>query len=163
MKRTAITLTEIHDLVKTVSGKILTEYKNQRKAFIGLLRSNITKQIIENWCLCKYCCLYGDVNRCFDHWCNELLAVCENIYTFNIKGGDKENALIQVYLRERKLDTPTIIGNIIKLKFSKERIINPTNIQNVIHEFVKGLDGLITMLSGKSNTPVEYVAKTFNI
>ena len=43
-------------------------------------------QLVENWCLCKYCSLFDRDNQNFNHWKIELRSVLKNLKMINIKG-----------------------------------------------------------------------------
>ena len=48
-------------------------------------------QIVENWCLCKYCQLYDNNNTNFNHWLGELRAYINKLKFLNIKNNINNN------------------------------------------------------------------------
>ena len=76
-------------------------------------------QLVENWCLCKWCQLFNPECENFAHWITELKACIDNLKFVDIKNGiDKYKLLLDEYnraleqLREKgKLPTPQEIIN----------------------------------------------------
>ena len=76
----------------------------------------LTNQIIENWCLIKYCTLYDNENRNKNHWKQELRAHLYNIYEMKIKGGNataKYNLISEIIFDKREITTTNKISLII--------------------------------------------------
>ena len=48
---------------------------------------DIRFQLVENWCLCKYCQLYCPSKNEFKHWIRELKTCINNIKFLDIKNG----------------------------------------------------------------------------
>ena len=85
----------------------------------------LTNQIIENWCLIKYCTLYDNENRNKNHWKQELRAHLYNIYEMKIKGGNataKYNLISEIIFDKREITTTNKISLIIRNKFRIENI-----------------------------------------
>ena len=86
---------------------------------------SILDQIIENWCLVKYCSLYDTRNINRNHWTNELTAHMYNILKRQLKNG-AEDAKLQllksVAYDQKEYTTAAAIKKCIRLKFKKENI-----------------------------------------
>ena len=89
----------------------------------------ILDQIIENWCLVKYCSLYdtnninNNINK--NHWVNELTAHMYNILKRQLKNGDEDaklQLLKSVAYDHKEYTTAAAIKRCIMLKFKKENI-----------------------------------------
>jgi len=54
-------------------------------------------QLVENWCLCKWCQLFNPECENFAHWITELKACIDNLKFLDIKNGiDKRRTLTPV-------------------------------------------------------------------
>ena len=85
----------------------------------------ILDQIIENWCLVKYCSLYDVQNINRNHWVNELTAHMYNILKRQLKNGGEDaklQLLKSVTYEQKEYTTSVAIKGCIRLKFKKENI-----------------------------------------
>ena len=58
-------------------------------------------QLVENWCLCKWCQLFNQECENFAHWITELKACIDNLKFLDIKNGiDKRRTLIKMLVRD---------------------------------------------------------------
>ena len=58
-------------------------------------------QLVENWCLCKWCQLFNPECENFAHWITELKACIDNLKFLDIKNGiDKRITLIKMMNRD---------------------------------------------------------------
>ena len=86
---------------------------------------DILDQIIENWCLVKYCSLYDVQNTNKNHWADELTAHMYNILKRQLKNGGKDaklQLLKSVAYDQKEYTTAIAIKKCIRLKFKKENI-----------------------------------------
>lgn len=86
---------------------------------------DILDQIIENWCLVKYCLLYDTNNINKNHWTDELTAHMYNILKRQLKNGgeDAKLQLLKLVAYDQKEYTTAIaIKKCIRLKFKRENI-----------------------------------------
>ena len=86
---------------------------------------DILDQIIENWCLVKYCSLYNVQNINKNHWANELAAHMYNILKRQLKNGDEDaklQLLKSVTYDQKEYTTAAAIKRCIRLEFKKENI-----------------------------------------
>ena len=72
--------------LKRIGASIVNEMILPLKTFRRRV-DGLRFQLIENWCLLKYCQLYSQNNVNIDHWGSEFLACAKNIRDFEIKGG----------------------------------------------------------------------------
>ena len=85
----------------------------------------ILDQIIENWCLVKYCSLYDTSNINRNYWTNELTAHMYNILKRQLKNGGEDaklQLLKSVAYDQKEYTTAIAIKKCIRLKFKKENI-----------------------------------------
>ena len=58
-------------------------------------------QLVENWCLCRYCQLFNPECENFAHWIKELKACIDNLKFIDIKNGiDKRRTLTRMLIRD---------------------------------------------------------------
>ena len=68
-------------------SSLQTEMAYERKMFKALL-TNLSQQIIQNWCLVRYSTITGDKQEYVSHWRNELIAYLSNAASNKIKGNN---------------------------------------------------------------------------
>lgn len=119
-------------------------------------------QMVENWCLCKYCTLFDKDNINFSHWLSELKACINNLKYLEIKKGiDKRKTLINMLVRDYDYDKPNMIYRIINDKFNKEEIKEDTQKVKVSCEFADGINELINVISFDHLSTSQYLEKNF--
>ena len=113
--------------------------KEIKKRVEGLIN-----QIIENWCLIKYCTLYDNENKNKYHWKQELMAHLYNIYEMKLKGGNAKtkNNLIS------EITTSSKISSIIRIKFRNENIPIQKDICDLC---IENLNYIIELVSNDEN------------
>lgn len=119
----------------------------------------LTNQIIENWCLIKYCSLYDKNNTNKYHWKQELKAHLYNIYEMKIKGGNaktKYNLISEIIYAKKEITTSSKISSIIRIKFRKENIIIHNDICDSCIENLKYIIELISNNENDDNTDKIY-------
>lgn len=120
--------------------------KEIKKRVEGLIN-----QIIENWCLIKYCSLYDNNNIYKHHWKQELKAHLYNIYEMTLKGGNaktKYNLISEIIYDKREITTSSKISSIIRIKFRTENI----SIYNDICDLcIDNLNYIIELISNNEN------------
>lgn len=119
----------------------------------------LTNQIIENWCLIKYCTLYDSNNRNKYHWKQELKAHLYNIYEMRIKGGNaktKYNLISEIIYDKKEITTSSKISSIIRIKFRKENMIIRNDICDLCIEDLKHIIELISNNENDDNTDKIY-------
>ena len=87
-------------------------------------------QLVENWCLCKWCQLFNPECENFAHWITELKACIDNLKFVDIKNGiDKRKTLIKMLVTDYDYDNANMIERIIRGKFVRENLTD--NVQKV--------------------------------
>lgn len=120
-------------------------------------------QIIENWCLCKWCQLFNPTNKDFNHWKKELKAFIQKLKFIKIKNNvDKKKILNRVWIDKCDMKDSDMISKIIIDKFNGEGIIDIDQKNRVALAFTNEIEGLIDSISNTKITPIEYIQTTFN-
>lgn len=99
----------------------ITEMALHKKDFVSLLL-DLKDQLIENWCLCAYCSLHDKENDNFDHWCVEFMSYANKIKRCNLKSGDKQKVIFEMYINKYDINTVNMVYRIIRGKFNREQI-----------------------------------------
>lgn len=113
---------------------------------------NLIYQIIEDWCLVKYCTLYDNININKNHWQKELRAHILNIYNRQLKGGDnsaKFKLIEDVIIDKLEITTANKINRIIKAKFRDENLNITSELCNCC---IEELYTIMQLMSNKDNT-----------
>mgnify|MGYP003293788485 CR=1 FL=1 len=118
-------------------------------------------QLVENWCLCKWCQLYNADCETFNHWKVELKACIDNLKFLDIKNGvDKRKTLIRMLVDDYDYNDTNMIERIVRGKFVKEKIDNQEKIQ-VCLAFADNIGDLIDAISIQAIDTEEYLDRTF--
>lgn len=121
-------------------------------------------QLVENWCLCKYCQLFDVTNLNFKHWLNELKASIDNLKFLNIKDGiNKEKTLKNMFISDYDYKDCNMIRRIMAGKFKKENILDTEKKEEVCLAFTNDVDNIINTISNDDIIVDEYLQKTFKL
>lgn len=150
-----LTETQLNTLIKEEVKKqlqILMEYAEPRKKFVDKCASYFN-QILENWCLCRYCTLSGiNVNDCHNHWHNELNTCLEAIGSTHIKKNDsfetRNKAIIEGF------DMSDAFGGV---DFNLKKLIRKFRLENIdykdeitkqsVTDFCNEVNNIVVLLS----------------
>ena len=121
-------------------------------------------QLVDNWCLCKYCQLYNEDNLNKKHWAVELRACIFNLKKIDIKNGiNKHKILEKMLVNDYDYDKPNMIVRIINEKFNVEQIFDKKVRFDVAEEFADGIHNLIDEISDNNSDINDYILNTFGI
>ena len=119
-------------------------------------------QLVENWCLCKYCQLFNPECENFAHWLKELKACINNLKFLDIKNGiDKRRTLTLMLIDDYDYDKTNMIVRIINDKFDSENIYNNIQRARVASAFADGIQNLIEVISVDTISTNSYIQTTF--
>ena len=119
-------------------------------------------QLVQNWCLCKWCQLFNPECENFAHWIVELSACIDNLKLVEIKNGiNKRRTLTRMLIRDYDYDDANMIVRIINGKFDLEGIKDIFQRARVSSSFANNIEGLIDAISINSITTNSYIEKTF--
>lgn len=123
-----------------------------------LMLHNLYIQLIENWCLVKWC----DMNpneltskRLRNHWATELKVVMSEIANEKLKSGRKDKVIKDELINGIELNDKDRIADLIRDKFEKEGIEKYINIMS--EECANNIENICDILSGNSNDVNEYI------
>lgn len=106
-----LTLSEAEQYTK----QLLTEMAYERKMFKAII-TNLSTQIVQNWCLVRFAKLEGGNNPNLNHWKSKLIAHLSNAASNKIKRinsyNSKLKAISEVWVNEKEYATDT---NVIDL------------------------------------------------
>ena len=121
-------------------------------------------QLVENWCLCKYCQLYDKTSNNYNHWLSELKACIDNLKLLDIKGtSDKRKTLIKMLVNDYDYDKVNMILRIIAGKFNREKINDEKQIISVAKSFSDNIESLIDAISIDTIITDKYLKDTFEL
>ena len=121
-------------------------------------------QLVENWCLCKYCQMFDSNNLNYHHWSTELDACLSAINGLKLKNGmNRKKVLSRVLVGFCDFDNVDSVVEAINEKFNKESITDKGDILSVASEFVDGIVKLIGVLDGDRNNITTYMVNEFNM
>ena len=139
----------LEKLQNTLVFEMAYSRKELKNSFDGIL-----DQIIENWCLVKYCSLYDRNNINKKHWANELTAHMYNILKRQLKNGGEDaklQLLKSVTYEQKEYTTSVAIKNCIRLKFKKENIQIPDVVCSACIDDLETILGLISKRDTEEN------------
>ena len=138
-------------LIESLRKTYIYEMAENRSKYQDILR-NLQKQIIQNWCLIRYCSLTNSKLDLRSHWCSELKSYLVDIFYIKLKD-DKSNkiklkATKQQYLEYSELDSNiNMIYHIIEDKFKKENLKNIITINMVCEDFASDIEKICELIS----------------
>lgn len=120
-------------------------------------------QLVENWCLCKWCQLFNPECENFAHWITELKTCIDNLKFLDIKNGiDKRRTLTRMLVNDYDYNDANMIERIVRGKFVRENISDNIQKVRVCIEFADNINGLIDAISLDAIDSDEYIQNTFN-
>ena len=140
-------------LVSFREQEALNEMAMERKEYITFRKGGILKQLVQNWCLVRYCRIEPKfVTTCRNHWASELRAIAVEISSYKLckdnKQRDKKREatrkIIIDYFEYNDIDTVT---RVIHPKFYDENIRSYEDEQFIAIQFIKELDVIIDMIT----------------
>ena len=140
-------------LVSFREQEALNEMAMEREEYITFLKGGILKQLVQNWCLVRYCRIEPKfVTTCRNHWASELRAIAIDLSSYKLckdnKQRDKKREatrkIIIDYFEYNDIDTVT---RVIHPKFYDENIRSYEDEQFIAIQFIKELDVIIDMIT----------------
>lgn len=133
-------------IIEWLSKTKLFEMALDRADYLFTVR-HIAGQIVENWCLVRYCTLFDTDNINKNHWKTELEAACYTLFQVVTKH-NKKRLLETGLIKELELNKESVLTKYIIRKFKKECIADEQCMSVVKHDFAEALSHLIYLLSG---------------
>ena len=145
------------NLLEYVEESTILEMSLNLSKFKDLLY-NLSKQIIENWCLVKWCDMHPDEltsKRLRSHWSTELKDYMFRISEEKLKSGRKDKVIKNEWIDHFELNDKDNITNIIRNKFNKEGLEKYINI--ISKECAKSANDICNVLSGNKDDIESYI------
>ena len=148
-------------LVSFREQEALNEMAMERKEYITFLKGGILKQLIQNWCLVRYCRIEPKfVTTCRNHWASELRAIAVEISSYKLckdnKQRDKKREatrkIIIDYFEYNDIET---VAYAIHPKFYDENIRNYEDEQFMAVQFIEELDVIIDMITSGAKDDID--------
>ena len=119
-------------------------------------------QMVENWCLCKWCQIFNPKHESYIHWVRELKTCINNLKFLDIKNGiDKRKTLLKMLINDYDYNNANMIERIVRDKFVTENIHDRNQKACVCSEFADNINGLIDVISNDEIGTDEYIQVTF--
>ncbi len=132
-------------IVELLSKTKLFEMALARADYLFTVRL-VAGQIVENWCLVRYCTLFDPDNINKNNWKTELEAPCYKLFQVVTKH-NKKRLLETGLIKELELNNESVLTKYIIRKFKKERIADELRMSVVKHDFAEALPHIIYLLS----------------
>lgn len=120
---------------------------------------DIMPQVIENWCLVKWCDMNPDElisKRLRNHWATELKAYMNKIVDRKVKCGRKDKVIISSIIDEMELNDKNEVANLIRNKFTKEGLEKYINV--MAEECANNIKIICNVLSKTKYDVEDYVS-----
>lgn len=140
-------------LVSFREQEALNEMAMERKEYITFLKGGILKQLIQNWCLVRYCRIEPKfVTTCRNHWASELRAIAIDLSSYklckdNKQRDKKREATRKIIIDYFEFDDIDTVTRVIHPKFYDENIRSYEDEQFIAIQFIKELDVIIDMIT----------------
>lgn len=135
----------------------INEMADSLSDFINKI-NNLLSQLLENWCLVKWCDLYPYSNisvRLRNHWATELIGIMIQITNTRIKSGRKDKAIKNILIKKWELNDPDVIYNFINKKFTKEGLFKYS--KHISEVCSNNIDEICNILSQNEDDVYNYV------
>lgn len=162
-----ITKSKIEEIINETVNDVITRIGviNEMAVPLKAYRSRVDGlrfQLVENWCLCKWCQLFDPECESFSHWITELKACIDNLKFLDIKNGvDKRRTLMRMLVADYDYNNANMIERIVRGKFVRENITDNKQKVQVCILFADGIIDLIDAISMETIDSDEYIQNTF--
>lgn len=151
----------VSETLHRIGGAVIAEMALPLKEFKQRV-DGLRFQLIENWCLCKYCQLYDQSNENRKHWAVEFRTCLKNLRDFEIKGRiNKEKTISKMFIDDYDYNQERKILEIIRDKFNVEKIMDMSKRNTIATYFVNSIDELIDAISSNQTAIDDYMLTTF--
>ena len=140
-------------LVSFREQEVLNEMAMERKEYTTFLKAGILKQLVQNWCLVRYCRLEPKFETtCRNHWASELRAIVVELASYklckdNKRRDKKREETCKIIIDYFEFDDIETVACVIHPKFYDENIRNYEDEQFMAIQFIKELDVIIDMIT----------------
>ena len=141
-------------LVESLSKTKIFEMAYSRHDYLYRIMC-LNKQIVENWCLIKYCNLDDIENYNRLHWSNELISHMENLCDCSLKKGlNKLKVTEYGFIYQAELDDDEVVYKLLYRKWKNENLPQQSR-KNVSKLFVNELPKICKLIADGSVEEIE--------
>ena len=139
----------------------LNEMAIEKKEYTTYLKGGILKQLVQNWCLVRYCRLEPKfVTTCRNHWASELRAIVTEISMYKVckdnkRRDKKREATRKIIIDYFEFNDIETVKRAIHSKFYDENIRNYEDEQFMAIQFIKELDVIIDMITNGATDDID--------
>ena len=149
------------DSVLSRKSNMLSEMAIPLKMFVRDIEG-LKFQIVQNWCLCKWCQMFDPKNANFNHWKKELASYLLQLQNSRLKGNISKKKQLDRYLIEYyEFNDKDVVVGAVRDKFSIEGISSKRQVNAVAYAFAKGISQLIDVISDNGQPIMAYIDKAF--
>lgn len=144
-------------LIEYIEETIITEMAKSLSDFKQLV-SDLSDQIVENWCLVKWCDIHPNEltsKRLRNNWATELKTYMFKISKERIKSGRKDKVILNEWINHLELNDAQIVADIIRNKFEKEGLEKYVNIMS--EECANSVNEICKILNSSQNEVEDYI------
>ena len=142
----------------------LTGSAYERKMFKAII-TNLSQQIIQNWCLIRYGRLNSADIGTIKHWKTELMAHLQNASSNKIKGNNslqaRTMAISEVWVNEKEYATDSNVINLtVYCKFVNEGLdVNPDSYKQTLEDCMMASGDIINAIASENAEQIsQYVS-----
>ena len=127
-------------ILEHISATTIFEMAYDRRRYCDTVLFFCT-EIIQNWCLVRYCSLFDKENYNKTHWSKELTSYLEKLQNMKLKSGNKLRATKQEFINNAELNDEKIIFRKCKSKWLDENL--PLDkLETISKEFSKEVNNI---------------------
>ena len=133
--------------------EVLNDIAMEINGYTSYLKGGILKQLVQNWCLVRYCRLHPKfVTTCRNHWASELRAIVVEISSYklckdNKRREKKREATRKIIIDYFEYNDVETVALVIHAKFYDANIRNYEDGKFMANQFIKELDVIIDMIT----------------
>ena len=139
----------------------LNDIAMEINGYTSYLKSGILKQLVQNWCLVRYCRLHPKfVTTCRNHWASELRAIAVEISSYKLckdnKRRDKKREVTRkIIIDYFEYNDVEMVALVIHAKFYDANIRNYEDEKFIAIQFIKELDVIIDMITSGAKDDID--------
>lgn len=127
-------------ILEHISNTTIFEMAYDRRRYCDAI-FNLHTEIVQNWCLVKYCNMFDEENYNRLHWSKELTSYLEKLQNVKLKSGDKLRATKLELIESAELDDEEEVFKKCRTKWLDENL--PLDKLNIVaKEFVNEIENI---------------------
>ena len=127
-------------ILERISNTTIFEMAYDRRRYCDTI-FNLHTEIVQNWCLVKYCNMFDEENYNRLHWSKELTSYLEKLQNVKLKSGDKLRATELELIESAELDDEEEVFRKCRTKWLDENL--PMDKLNIVaKEFVNEIENI---------------------